>query len=126
MKKVFLRNQSVLLEDEVARLYHVDVKTLRRAIGRNHDRFPDETIFKLTRDEMKTLGIVLQQPRRWRPEIAPYAFSDFAFVMAANILKSDAAVKASLRQIRTVCREEKKLLGRKSLFDLLFEVAKTV
>ena len=123
MNKVFIRNRHVLLEDAVARIYKVDARTLRSAIGRNRDRFPAETIFKLTREEMKTLGVPLPQNRKWRPESAPYAFTDFAFLMAANILNSNAAIKASLRRIRTVCRKEKKLLGGKSVFDILFDAA---
>lgn len=125
MNKVFIRNQHVLLEDAVARIYKVDVRTLRRVLGRNRDRFPDETIFKLTHEEMKDLGLTLTKNRKWRPEAAPYAFTDFAFLMAANILNSDAAIKASLRRIRTVCREEKKLLGGKSVFDILFDAAES-
>lgn len=123
MNKVLLRNQHVLLEGEVARLYHVDVLTLRRAVGRNRDRFPAGTIFKLTRDEMKTPGLAFPPNRKWRPALAPYAFTDFAFVMAANILNSPAAIKASLRRIRTVCRHEKLLFGGKSVFAILFDVA---
>jgi len=99
VKKIKLRDNETVLEDEAARLYRVDVPALRRSLGRNKKRFPGGAVFQLTKSEMTALGLKFVRSRS-----APYAFTRFGYIMLANILNSPTAIKAHIRRIRSVCR----------------------
>ncbi len=46
-----IRNQKVMLDSDLAELYQVETKALKHAVKRNIDRFPDDFMFELTREE---------------------------------------------------------------------------
>jgi hypothetical protein len=48
-KIFFLRNEKIMLDNDLAILYNVETKQLKRAVNRNPERFPDDFMFKLTR-----------------------------------------------------------------------------
>jgi len=52
-KIVFLRNEKVILDLHLAELYAVETRTLKQAVRRNMDRFPEDFMFELTEDEIK-------------------------------------------------------------------------
>jgi hypothetical protein len=55
-KKIFtIRDQKVMLDRDMAELYQVETKVLKRAVRRNIDRFPEDFIFKLTKQENDSL-----------------------------------------------------------------------
>ena len=54
-KIFFLRNEKIMLDNDLALLYNVETKQLKRAVNRNLERFPDDFMFKLTREEYKVL-----------------------------------------------------------------------
>ena len=51
----FFRGQKVMLDEDLAKLYHVTTGNLNKAIGRNIKRFPDDFMFRLTEEEFKIL-----------------------------------------------------------------------
>ena len=54
--KIFLiRKEKVLLDSDLADLYGVETKQLKRAVKRNNDRFPNDFMFQLTRAEYNSL-----------------------------------------------------------------------
>ena len=56
MQKIYwVRNQKVMLDRDLADLYGVETKVLKQAVKRNIDRFPDDFMFELTRDEFDSL-----------------------------------------------------------------------
>ena len=54
-KIVFLRSEKVLLDRDLAEMYDVETKHLKRAVRRNILRFPSDFMFQLTREEYKSL-----------------------------------------------------------------------
>ena len=54
-KIVFLRSENVLLDRDLAEMYDVETKHLKRAVRRNILRFPSDFMFQLTREEYKSL-----------------------------------------------------------------------
>ena len=54
-KIIFLRGEKALLDQDLAELYGVETKQLKRAVRRNIKRFPDDFMFELTKDESKNL-----------------------------------------------------------------------
>ena len=53
---LFIRGHKVMLDADLARLYGVSAKRLNEAVRRNHDRFPDDFMFQITREEFRDLG----------------------------------------------------------------------
>jgi hypothetical protein len=51
-KIIFLRNEKVLLDRDLAKLYGVETRVLNQAVSRNTGRFPPDFMFTLTRDEI--------------------------------------------------------------------------
>ena len=52
-KIVFLRGEKVLLDRDLAELYGVKTKALKQAVRRNIERFPDDFMFELTKEEFE-------------------------------------------------------------------------
>jgi hypothetical protein len=52
---LFIRGEKVILDRDLAMLYGVETRVLNQAVTRNHERFPDDFMFELTREEI--LGI---------------------------------------------------------------------
>ncbi len=50
-----IRNQKVMLDFDLAQMYELETKALNQAVKRNIDRFPDDFMFQLTRDEYNSL-----------------------------------------------------------------------
>jgi hypothetical protein len=52
MNKIYLiRNQKVMLDKDLAELYGVETRILTQAVRRNIDRFPDDFMFQLKKEE---------------------------------------------------------------------------
>ena len=52
---VEIRGQKVILDSALARLYKVETRTLKQAVRRNIDRFPEDFMFELSIEESNTL-----------------------------------------------------------------------
>jgi len=52
---LLIRGQKVMLDTDIADLYGVEAKQLKRAVRRNIDRFPKDFMFELTKDEYQSL-----------------------------------------------------------------------
>ncbi len=54
-KIVFLRGKKVLLDNDLAELYDVETKILKRAVRRHINRFPEDFMFQLSKEEFQNL-----------------------------------------------------------------------
>jgi len=59
LKILFLRNEKVLLDRDLAKLYGVQTRVLNQAVSRNIKRFPPDFMFELTRDEIMKISQIL-------------------------------------------------------------------
>ena len=78
-----LREQKVILDSDLARLYSVVTKALNRAVKRNAERFPEDFVFQLTNEEMQSLRCQngtssLHGEHRY----LPYVFTEHGAIMA--------------------------------------------
>ena len=82
----------------LAAIYGVPTFRFNEAVKRNKDRFPDDFIFQLTREEVEVLisQNAMSKPGRGGRRTLPYAFTEHGAVMAANVLKSPLAVQMSV------------------------------
>ena len=99
---VKLRGQDVLLDRDVATLYGVKTKEVNQAVRNNPNKFPFGYIFEVDRFEREELVKNFDRFKTLKHStVAPTAFTERGLYMLATILKSEAAVKATIAIIDT-------------------------
>lgn len=81
-----IRDQKVLLDSDLARLYGVPIKRLNEQVRRNRSRFPGDFLFQLTTDALAALrsqNATLKLGRGAHRKYLPYAFTEYGAIMAA-------------------------------------------
>jgi hypothetical protein len=134
-----LRDQRVLLDADLARLYGVETRALNQAVKRNFDRFPSEFVFQLTDDEILSISqtvtsspaaltsqIVMSKPGRGGRRHRPYAFTEHGALQAANVLNSPQAVQMSLFVIRAFVKMREELTANVTILKRLAEIDKSI
>jgi hypothetical protein len=89
--RIFLvRGQKVLIDDDLAALYAVEVRALNQAVKRNKKRFPSDFVFRLTAKENEALKsqTVTSKSSRGGRRYTPYAFTEHGAIMATSVLNS--------------------------------------
>ena len=95
-----IRGRQVMLDSDLAKLFNYSTKDLNRNVKNNFKRFPTNYCFQLTEEEYYSLrckNFTLKNGRGQHRKYLPYVFTEHGVVMLAGILKSDIAVKMSLR-----------------------------
>lgn len=123
---LLIRGERIILDCHLASLYGVSTKALIQAIKRNADRFPEEFAFQLTRQEVKELQPFLDFDAWGGRRYLPYAFTEHGAVMAANVLHSERAVKASLFIVKVFVKMRRLLTSHRELAQKLAELERQV
>ena len=106
---VVIRNQSVLIDADVAELYGVETKRVNEAVRNNPDKFPADYMFQLTKNEAAVLRSKISSLEE-RPGKGHYskhgykAFTEKGLYMLATILKSRQATAATFAIIETFAK----------------------
>ena len=94
-----IRGKQVMLDSDVAMLYHYETKKINQAVKRNIDRFPERFCFKLTKEELETMWsqIVttskLEDNKYRSKKYLPHVFTEQGIAMLSGLLKNEIAVK---------------------------------
>jgi phage regulator Rha-like protein len=116
----YIRGQKVMLDRDLAELYGVETKTLKRAVRRNLDRFPLDFMFQLTEEEEQALRYQIGTLKRGEhTKYLPFAFTEHGILMLANVLRSEQAIAVSIHIIRVFTRMRELLRSHK---DLLLKI----
>ena len=96
-----IREERVILDQDLAALYEVETKALVQAVQRNIGRFPPDFMFQLSFQEFTALRsqIVTSKGRGGR-RTAPYAFTEHGVAMLSSVLRSERAVEINIEIIR--------------------------
>ena len=90
-----------MIDKDLALLYGVETKQLNRAVKRNIERFPDDFMFRLTKEECLRCQIgTLNHSQGQHLKYMPYAFTEYGIAMLSGILRSDTAIAANIRIMR--------------------------
>jgi phage regulator Rha-like protein len=119
-----LRQQKVILDNDLAELYGVPVKRLNEQVKRNHERFPADFMFRLSPEEdelLKAQNATLKHTRGGR-RYAPYAFTEHGAIMAATVLNSERAVEMSVFVVRAFVRLREMLATNQQLASKIDEL----
>ncbi len=96
-----VRGQRVMLDSDLAMFFEYETKQLNRQVARNIKRFPENYCFQLTESEYNSLrcqfGTLKNKGRGEHRKYLPYVFTEHGVTMLAGVLKSDLAIKMSLK-----------------------------
>ncbi len=98
----FVRDEKIMLDADLARLYGVTTGNLNKAVKRNQARFPGDFMFQLT--DKETGSLIFQSGRskgRGGRRHRPYAFTEQGVAMLSSVLNSERAVQVNIAIMRT-------------------------
>ena len=103
-----VRGIQVMIDRDLAELYGVETKQLNRAVKRNIERFPEDFMFQLTKEECLRCQIgTLNTGQGQHMKYLPYAFTEYGIAMLSGILRSETAIAANIRIMRTFANMRK-------------------
>ncbi len=99
--KIYLiRDQKVMLDQDLAELYNVETKQLKRQVRRNIERFPEDFMFELTKEEFTVLRSQFGTSNRGGTRYMPMVFTEQGVAMLSSVLNSPTAIKVNIQIIR--------------------------
>lgn len=126
-KIYFVRSKKVMFDFDLAELYEVDTKYLKRQVRRNIKRFPDDFMFQLNKQELKNWRrhfVTSNSSFKMGLRYAPYVFTEQGVAMLSSILKSGKAVQVNIQIIRTFVKLREILLTNKELKQKVEQIEK--
>lgn len=124
-RRIFLiRGEKVMLDRDLAALYGVETKYLKRQVKRNMERFPEDFMFERSKeefDEWRSQHGTSNAGDRMGLRYAPYAFTEQGVAQLSSVLNSPYAVAVNIQIIRLFTRMRKMLVTHK---DVLLELEK--
>ena len=102
-KIYIIRGKQVMIDRDLAELYQVENRVLNQAVKRNSERFPDDFMFQLTKEEYENLisQIVISSSEHGGVRKMPYAFTEEGVYMLSSVLRSPIAAQTSIAIVRT-------------------------
>ncbi len=123
MSKIYLfRGRKVMLDMDLAELYGVDTKQLKRAVRRNDKRFPPDFMFELTQDEFKNLRSQFGTSSWGGIRYSPMAFTEQGVAMLSSVLNSDRAILVNIQIIRIFTKMREMLLTHRDILEKLSQI----
>ena len=101
-----VRGEKVILDSDLAKLYGVETRRLNEQVRRNIEKFPEDFMFQLTKEEFENLkSQIATSSSGWggRRKL-PFVFTEHGALQAANVLNSKQANKMSVYIVRTFVR----------------------
>jgi len=121
----YIREQKVMLDRDLAELYGVETKQLKRQVNRNMDRFPEDFMFQLTDLEYNALRRQIGTLRRGEHvKYLPYVFTEQGVAMLSGVLNSKKAIAVNIQIVRIFTRLRKMFLDNTDLRLALEELRK--
>ncbi len=113
-----VRGHKVMLDRDLADLYGVETRVLNQSVRRNSERFPEDFMFALTRDEIMNLSqIVISSRIKHAPNV--FVFTEQGVAMLAGVLNSGRAVQVNIAIMRTFVKLREMLSSNKELSSKL-------
>ena len=101
----YMRGHKVMLDTDLAELYEVENKQLKRQVRRNAERFPEDFMFELTINEYNSLRNQIGTLKRGEhTKYLPMAFTEQGVSMLSSVLNSSRAIKVNIQIIRIFTR----------------------
>lgn len=112
-----VRDQQVMLDSDLAKLYGVETKVLNQAVKRNIQRFPSDFMFQLNKEDCLTSQIVTSNKGRGGTRYMPYLFTENGVAMLSSVLRSERAIDVNIRIMRAFSAMRNFLMNNAALFQ---------
>jgi len=113
-----------MLDSDLAELYGVKTKVLLQAVKRNIDRFPDDFMFQLNKQEVINLRSQFVTSSWGGRRYPPYAFTEQGIAMLSSVLKSDPAIKMNIVIMRAFVNLREMISSHKDFAKRLNDLEK--
>jgi len=107
MSKIYMiRDQKVMLDRDLAKLYGVETKVLKQSVRRNIARFPEDFMFEMTKEELENWRshFVTSKEDRQGLRYMPFCFTEQGVTMLSCVLNSERAIHVNIQIIRIYTR----------------------
>jgi hypothetical protein len=122
-KKILLiRGEKVMLDSDLAQLYEVETFNLNKAVKRNSERFPEDFMFQLNKEEADSLRFQIGMSKTSGSggrRYLPYVFTEQGVAMLSSVLNSQRAVKVNIEIMRTFVKLRNYFLPMQNLRENL-------
>jgi hypothetical protein len=120
-KAIYLiRGEKVMLDRDLAELYQVETRVLNQAVGRNHERFPPDFMFELTREEISGISqLVTSSTLKFSKRVS--AFTEQGVAMLSTVLRSKRAIHVNIEIMRAFVKLRQMLSSNAELSRRLDE-----
>ena len=121
-KAIYLiRGEKVMLDRDLAELYQVETRVLNQAVGRNHERFPPDFMFELTREEIFGISqLVTSSTLKFSKRVS--AFTEQGVAMLSTVLRSKRALHVNIEIMRAFVKLRQMLASNAELSRRLDEL----
>lgn len=119
-----VRGQKVMLDSDLAQLYGVETGALNRQIKRNSERFPQDFMFQLTKEELRNLrgcDSSFETSTKSR-KYSPYVFTEYGIAALSGVLNSQIAIKVNTSIIRTFIQMRKILASDQTILQKITDL----
>lgn len=119
-----IRGQKVMLDRDLAALYEVETKALKQAVGRNVERFPEDFMFVLNKEEFANWRsqFVTSNADKMGLRHPPMAFTEQGVAMLSSVLRSKRAIDVNIAIMRTFVKLRKMLESHEKMAEKLAEM----
>ena len=117
-----IRGKQVMLDSDVAMLYHYETKKINQAVKRNIERFPEKFCFQLTEEEFSSLRsqiVTLNEKQGQHLKYMPYAFTEQGVAMLSSVLRSKTAIEVNIQIMRAFVSMRHFMVNNASVFSRL-------
>jgi hypothetical protein len=119
------RGKKIMLDFDLAELYEVETKVLNQAVKRNKDRFPQDFMFRLSKEEwgfLRSQFVTLEKGKGKYPKYLPNAFTEHGLTMLASVLKSAIAIKMNIAIVRAFVALKQMAVNYREIADKVSEL----
>ena len=118
-----IRGQQVMIDSDLARLYGVETKYLKRSVKANIKRFPSDFMFELDPSEFNSLRCKNctsnDKSQRGGTRYMPFVFTEQGVAMLSGVLKSDTAIEVNIRIMRAFIAMRSFIMSNAQIFQRL-------
>jgi len=121
-----IRGQKVMLDNDIAVLYGVELRALNQAVKRNIGRFPLDFMFQLTNDEWEFLRsqFVISKSNRGGRRYTPYVFTEHGVSMLSSVINTKRAINVNINIMRTFVQLRNYIITKANTNEQIDELRK--
>jgi ADP-glucose pyrophosphorylase len=124
-RSLLIRGEKVIIDADLAEFYAVPTKRLNEQVKRNADRFPEDFMFQLTKDEKSEVVANCDHLEKLKySKMLPHAFTEHGAIMAASVLNTPRAIEVSVFIVRAFIKLRQFIAGQKELQRKISQIEK--